>query len=414
MKKNMQLKAACYSMSITMSIVANLPPILFLTFRSLLGLSYSELGLLVLINFSTQLVVDLIFSFFSDKFNIRKTIRLMPWLAFVGVLIYAFAPFILAENPFLPLLLGTAIFSAAAGLAEVLLSPIIAALPSDNPERDMSKLHSIYAWGVVGVVIAATLLLRMIGNENWVFLMALSSFVPLASAILFAGAEIPEPAQAEKSSGAFSLLKKSGVWLCVGAIFLGGAAEITMSQWASGYLEQGLGIPKALGDVFGAAMFGATLGLGRTLYAKIGKNIMRVLVFGAVGASACYILAAVTPYPILGLFACAFTGFCTSMMWPGSLVVAAERFPSGGVVIYAIMAAAGDLGASVVPQLVGWVTDVSMASKHIITFATQISMSAEQLAMRMALLVGALFPLAAIFVFYVLSRKTAKDRKRNI
>lgn len=414
MKKNMHLKAACYSMNITMSIVANLPPILFLTFRSLLGLSYSELGMLVLINFSTQLAVDLIFSFFSDKFNITKTIRLMPWLAFLGVLIYAFAPFILAEKPFLPLLLGTVIFSAAAGLAEVLLSPIIATLPSDNPERDMSKLHSIYAWGVVGVVIAATLLLRVIGNENWVFLMALSSLVPLASAILFAGAEIPVPPLAEKSSGAFSLLKKCGVWLCVVAIFLGGAAEITMSQWASGYLEQGLGIPKALGDVFGAAMFGATLGLGRTLYSKIGKNIMRVLVLGAVGAAACYMLAAVTPYPIIGLFACAFTGFCVSMMWPGSLVVAAERFPSGGVVIYAMMAAGGDLGASVVPQLVGWVTDVAMASNHIIPIAARFSMSAEQLAMRIAILVGALFPLAAIFVFYILSRKNTGDRKKDI
>ena len=401
-------------MSVTMSIVANLPPILFLTFRSLLGMSYSELGLLVLTNFSTQLAVDLIFSFFSDKFNIKKTIRLMPWLAFLGLLIYALAPFISAEKPFLPLLFGTVIFSAAAGLAEVLLSPIIASLPSDNPERDMSKLHSIYAWGVVAVVIAATLLLRVIGNENWVFLIALSSLVPFTSAILFAGAEIPEPSAAEKSSGAFALLKKSGVWLCVGAIFLGGAAEITMSQWASGYLEQGLGIPKALGDVFGAAMFGATLGLGRTLYSKTGKNIMRVLVFGAVGASVCYILAAVTPYPIIGLFACAFTGFCTSMMWPGSLVVAAERFPAGGVVIYAMMAAGGDLGASVVPQLVGWVTDAAMASTRIIPLAARLSMSAEQLAMRIAILVGALFPLAAIFVFYVLSRKGTENNGKDI
>ena len=49
-----KLKLACYTTNLSMSIVANLSPVLFLTFRSLYGLSYSLLGLLVLINFSTE------------------------------------------------------------------------------------------------------------------------------------------------------------------------------------------------------------------------------------------------------------------------------------------------------------------------------------------------------------------------
>ena len=59
-----RLKAACYMSNTTMAVVANLPPLLFLTFRSMYGISYSLLGMLVLVNFSTQLSVDLIFSFF--------------------------------------------------------------------------------------------------------------------------------------------------------------------------------------------------------------------------------------------------------------------------------------------------------------------------------------------------------------
>ena len=61
-----RLKLACYIANITMSVVANLSPVLFLTFRSLYGISYSRLGLLVLINYVTQLSVDLLFSFFSQ------------------------------------------------------------------------------------------------------------------------------------------------------------------------------------------------------------------------------------------------------------------------------------------------------------------------------------------------------------
>ena len=82
-----RLKLSCYTVNICMAIVGNLPPVLFLTFRTLYGLSYTLLGLLVLINFCTQLIVDLAFSFFSHKFNIPKTVKLTPVLTFVGLLI---------------------------------------------------------------------------------------------------------------------------------------------------------------------------------------------------------------------------------------------------------------------------------------------------------------------------------------
>ena len=83
---------ACYSANISMSIVGNLSPVLFLTFRSLYGISYTLLGLLVLINFVTQLLIDLMFSFFSHRFNIGKTVKLIPILAAVGFVLFAVLP----------------------------------------------------------------------------------------------------------------------------------------------------------------------------------------------------------------------------------------------------------------------------------------------------------------------------------
>ncbi len=56
--KYTRLKLACYSGNLSMSIVGNLSPLLFLTFRTLYGISYSFLGLLVTINFFTQLGID--------------------------------------------------------------------------------------------------------------------------------------------------------------------------------------------------------------------------------------------------------------------------------------------------------------------------------------------------------------------
>lgn len=410
MKSYKVLKYACYTTNVTMAIVGNLSPLLFLTFRELYGISYSLLGLLVLINFSTQLVIDLIFSFFSHKFNIPLAVKLTPALAAVGLAFYAIMPTFFPENAYFWIVFGTVIFSASSGFAEVLISPVIAAIPSDDPDREMSKLHSIYAWGVFFMIIFASGFLFLFGRESWHYLTLTLMIVPLLSALLFAGAEIPVMQTPEKASGALLMLKDKRLLACVFAIFLGGASECTMAQWSSGYLERALGIPKTLGDIFGVALFGLTLGIGRTLYGKYGKNIGKVLIFCAVSSVLCYFTAAVSNIALVGLFACALTGFCTSMMWPGNLIVMEHRFPQAGVFLYALMAAGGDLGASVGPQLVGIITDLSIENSTLISLAESLSLSPDQLGMKLGLLVGMLFPLVAIPLFIKMHRTDSSGK----
>jgi fucose permease len=414
MTKNFRrVKAACYMTNMSMSVVGNLSPLLFLTFHTRYGISYSLLGLLVLLNFCTQLAVDLIFSFFSHRFNIEKTVKITPVITVVGLWVFALLPQLFPAYAYLGIVIGTLIFSASSGLCEVLISPTIAAIPAENPEREMSKLHSIYAWGVVGAVLLATLFLTFVGTEYWHVLALLFSLVPFSASVLYFKAEMPKMETPERTSGALRLMKNKALWLCVLAIFLGGAAECTMAQWASGYLEMALGIPKLWGDVFGVALFAATLGLGRSLYAKIGKNVERVLLFGAIGAALCYLIAAFSPIPLLGLIACALTGLCVSMLWPGSLIIGSERFPAGGVFIFALMAAGGDFGASVGPQLVGIVTDAVAASGGAMALAERLGISAEQLGMRFGMLIGALFPLIAIAVYVKIYRDARKKKKET-
>ncbi|MBQ4268662.1 MAG: MFS transporter [Clostridia bacterium] len=400
-----RLKCACYSTNLTMSVVGNLSPLLFITFRNLYGISYSLLGLLVVINFFTQLLVDLAFSFFSHKFNIEKSVKYTPVIAVVGLVLFGCAPWIFPRAIYVGLVLGTIIFSAASGLAEVLISPVIAAIPAKDPDKEMSKLHSIYAWGVVGVVVLATLYLLFVGSDYWQYLVFAFALVPLLASILYCRVDLPKMETPERVSGALEFCKNKALWGCVLAIFLGGASECTMAQWSSGYIEKALGISKVWGDIFGVALFGMALGLGRSLYAKFGKNIRKVLLFCAIGAACCYLIAAISPVPVIGLIACGLTGFCTSMMWPGSLIVAADRFPKGGVFIYAMMAAGGDLGASVGPQLIGLVTDAAIASKTLQNFAETLSLAPEQLGMKLGMLVGMLFPILAIVVFAVILKR---------
>ncbi len=149
-----------------MSVVAILSPILFVTFRDMYGISYTLLGLLVAVNFTVQLTVDIVFTFFLGYFNIHKTIRIMPFITFTGLVVYGFFPLVFPIYTYLFIMLGTVIFSISSGLNEVLASALIAAIPSKNPEKEMSKLHFSYAWGVVAVVIGSTLFLHIFGREN--------------------------------------------------------------------------------------------------------------------------------------------------------------------------------------------------------------------------------------------------------
>ena len=115
-------KHACYFAYLAMSSIFSLPPLLFNTFRGMYGISYTLLGTLVLINFCTQLTVDLIFTFFTKYFNPHITVRIMPCLTTLGLLIYAAVPTFFPQIAYVGLVVGTVIFSIAAGLCEVMLS----------------------------------------------------------------------------------------------------------------------------------------------------------------------------------------------------------------------------------------------------------------------------------------------------
>ncbi len=405
-KNYRRTKYACYLSYLGSSPIFSLPPLLFVTFRQMYGISYTLLGTLVVANFCTQLLVDLIFSFFSKHFNIEKTARVMPILTSVGMFVYAMVPTFFPEYAYIGLLLGTVIFSVSAGLGEVLISPMIAAIPSENPERDMSFLHSLYAGGVLMVVFVSSFFLKLFGSENWMWLTIFWAFLPLVNSILFFISPIPDINSSHEKGTASS--RGFGLFLCALCIFLGSAAENTMTNWVSSYVENVLCVDKIWGDILGMALFALFLGLGRILYAKYGKNIFRVLLGGMIGSVACYLVAGLSPNTMISMVACILTGFCTSMLWPGTLILMEEKFPCIGVAAYAMMAAGGDFGASVAPQLLGIVVDTVAASSWAERLAPTLLVSPEQLGMKVGMLATTLFPILGIAVLFIMKRHFKK------
>ncbi len=412
MNKFKRTRNACYFTNVIMASIFSLPPLLFVTFREMYGISYTLLGTLVLINFCTQLFIDLIFSFFTKYFNIKVTLRVMPLLTSTGMFIYAAVPMLFPQFAYAGLVIGTVIFSVSAGLSEVLISPVVAAIPSDNPDRDMSRLHSLYAYGVVLVVIISTVFLKIFGTENWMYLTFFWAFLPLISFVLYCTSPLPDVNMNNEAKDS-KKKKHKGMFLCVMCIFLGSAAENSMTNWISSYMENALNIPKVVGDVAGMASFGILLGLGRTLYSKYGKNISNVLLVSMTGAAVCYLVAGFSSNVILSMLACVLTGLCTAMLWPGTLILMEEKFPNPGVAAYALMAAGGDFGASVSPQLLGIIVDKVTVSEWAISLGNSITMTPEQIGMKTGMLVASLFPLAGTLLLLFMKKYFIKREEQT-
>lgn len=405
-------KLACYTAYFTMSSIFSLPPLLFATLQDMYDISYTLLGSLVLTNFCTQLLVDLVFTAFSKRFNIKKVVRVMPLLTSAGLAIYAILPSVMPQYAYPGLLIGTVLFSVSAGLSEVLLSPVIAAIPSDNPQKDMSMLHSLYAFGVFTVVVISTLFLKIFGENNWMYLALFWAALPVIASVMFFCSPMPDMSDSGESSSFKGTKRRTvGMVLCVACIFFGSCAENSMSNWISSYMENALHIDKAFGDILGMAMFAILLGITRIAYAKYGKNITKMLLVGMVGATVCYLVAGLSLNVIFAFVACILTGIFTAMLWPGTLIMMEENLPGIGVAAYALMAAGGDLGASFAPQLLGVVVDKVSVTQLAADLSEKLSLTTEQIGLKAGMLVTGIFPLIGIVIVISAMRYFKKSQK---
>ncbi|MEG0109679.1 MAG: MFS transporter, partial [Oscillospiraceae bacterium] len=127
----------------------------------------------------------------------------------------------------------------------------------------------------------------------------------------------------------------------------------------------------------------------------------------------CYLTAALSNIAVIGLAACALTGLCTAMLWPGSLIVASDKFAHCGLSVFALMAAGGDLGGSVGPQLVGVITDTVINSEKMSALALAYGLSAEQLGMKIGVLSATIFPLSAAILYAIALKSKNKSQQAD-
>ena len=349
---------ACYLGFITQAISANFAPLLFLTFQREYGIALSRVALISSVFYLTQLLVDLVCTRLADRIGYRTSVVLSELTSAVGLAGLAFVPPFFAD-PFDGILLCVVIYAVGSGLIEVLVSPIVEACPFENKEATMSLLHSFYCWGSLGVIVGSTLFFAVFGTEHWRVLACIWALIPLYNVYNFAVCPIERLVEEGSGMSVTELLRNKLFWLLVLLMVCAGASEMAMAQWASAFAESALGISKTAGDLAGAGMFAATMGISRVLYGKFGERwkLTDFMVFSGALCVLCYLLASLSGIAVLSLIGCALCGFSVGIMWPGSISISASALPTGGTALFALLALAGDLGGSAGPALVAAVSE---------------------------------------------------------
>lgn len=386
------------------SATMNLSPFLFVPLMLLYGLTYTELGFLVLVNFLAQFVACLYFGWPVNRYGYKPFCVGSQVAIVVGLALFACASWIAPGNEIVVFAVGTVIFSLGTGLLEVLLSPITKSIPAENSEANFMIMHSAFAAGIFAAALVTTLLLRALGDERWQLIVLLWALLPLYNTFVFVKSPMPAIIPEHQRMKIKSLLRSPAFILAFFAIFFGAATELLIVQWGSTYLDEGLGLSKIVGDVLGLCLFSVMLAAARLLYAKYGSglNMNNLMIWGSLACVVLYVIVALAPTAWLVLVAFGLIGFFSSFLWTGTLIVAADALPFTGALIFALLAGGGQLGIAAMGQAVGWLSD------H---FAVQAPASWDptEYGLRMAMVVAIAVPVMSL-LFQLPLKKLAPHR----
>lgn len=401
---------ASYISFVVQAINNNLAPLFFVIFHEEFGLSFEMLGRLILVNFGTQLVVDIAAIRYADRIGYRKLAVWAHVLCTIGLMSLGILPIVMNSTN-LALTIAVFLSAVGGGIIDIVASPIVESLPTDGKAAHMSLLHSFYCWGQMAVVIVTTLSIWLFGRGIWNYIPILWALIPLYNAFKFVRVPILPLVPDGKAMAVSDLLRSPLFFLALVLMMSAGASEITMSQWSSLFAETGLGVPKVVGDLVGPALFALFMAIGRTFYGVRGEkiNLQTALQVCSLLCIACYAAAVFADSPLFALLGAAVCGLSVSLMWPGTLSLSAAKFPRGGTAMFAFLAIFGDIGASVGPWLTGVVSDWSQGSALIQEWGASRGLGLEQIGLRTGLLIGMIFPVLMFVGVTAMKKRTAEQ-----
>ena len=394
---------ASYLCYVNQAMVNIFPTLIFIYFQREFGISVEGIAFLISFNFAMQVIIDFLSAKFVDKIGYRIPIVFANICISVGFILLGILPFYI--NPFIAILICYFLNAMGGGLTEVLVSPIVEALPQKQKVKAMNILHSFYCWGWMFIVILSTAYFKIFGIENWRYLSILWAILPIFCSILFIKVPINTLKSEDNENNSVSIRKLLSVHVVLAFILLmicSGASEHAVVQWVSFFAEVGLNVNKSIGDIFGTCMFAFCMGMARLIYGMKSENIdiNKALSITAILCIIGYFIIVFSPFSFLSLIGCAIVGLSVGIMWPSVFSLASKTYPKGGTAMFAILALAGDVGCSIGPGIVGIVSN----NKTIINKFSYIITNNDitQIGLKSGIFFAIIFPILMFTILFIL------------
>lgn len=352
---------ACFMGYVTQAIVNNFAPLLFVTFKTSYGIDIWQITLLITINFIVQLIIDLLSAKFVDKLGYRFCAHCGARLRGGGT--YYDGDCAAHHEKRLCRAGG-----GGSGICRRRRSdrsdsqPHYRGVSYQKQRAHHERFALVLLLGIYGRRAYFDGVFRLFGIEKWFIMACVWAVVPIVNIVLFSVAPIYSLSDGGvKGKGINKLLREGSFWFFMLMMLCAGAAEQTVTQWASAFAEQSLGVGKVLGDLLGPMTFALAMGAARLIFGLFGGKI-KLNVFMTVSSALCaasYLCLSLTAAPAAGLAGCALCGFSVGIMWPGTYSKAASYIKGGGTTLFALLALGGDIGCTVGPGLAGAVSDMT-------------------------------------------------------
>jgi fucose permease len=346
-----------YAGMMTLSIGINLLPVFLTTLQvdlgGVRGLTNEQLGRLGGILCAGLVTAILMTGPLADRLGFKPFAIIGNALIALGLLLFGLAP------TYGTACLAAFIIGLGAGVLDMVLSPIVCALQPDRRTAAMNWLHSFYCTGAVLTILIGSIALRL--GITWRTLSLWLMIAPTLLALAFLPMRFPTLVTEDTTRTRLrDLIRHRFFLITLGAIFMGGAMEIGLTQWLPAYAETTLGYSKWISGM-SLLFFSLSMALGRIAAGLAGHRLNPFsLILYACGSSAfLMIIGCFAPWPAVALTACMAVGFTGSCLWPSTLGLTANHFPRGGASMFGMLAAFGNFGCVFMPWAVGVAADWS-------------------------------------------------------
>lgn len=345
------MSSACAGMfvfGIVMAILGAILPTLF----SEIQFNKSEAGNLFFTMNLAMLAMSLLFGPVVDRFGFKVFLA-------VSSLLVAFSFFLLTAATTYTIILVAAIILGFGGGG---LNGGTNALTSDiHPDRRAAALNLLGIFFGFGALTIPFLIGAFLGRFGLDPILMFATFLSLVPFILFVSFAFPKP----KHEQGFPLLEAKKVikhpllWLCGLLLFFQSGNEFTVGGWISTYLNEHFGLTPTTASFLLAGYWAAIMS-GRLVSTKVVKFMKNEkLIMGSVFLSLfAAILIVLAPSKELSSLGVVLIGLGFAAIFPTTLAIAGEAFPSFTGTAFGIIFVIALTGGMLSPWLAGKIAHV--------------------------------------------------------